>query len=148
MTFTKKVPGADPNSKLITEPPKEKEAATCCGRKVTTVECISKKTAFTVATIIGSILLVLGLLALAGYFAPAGGNAASLLQKLNTVATFVATKLGSDLFTLAMFATAIGGALTLTGVIGLYIECRRTNAVVDKERQNYEFAIKLAAKSL
>jgi len=112
--------------KLLLQKPKK--TPTCCGRKVSLCTCMSKNTFFTISIIVGTALLIVGLLALSGYFAPASGGS-SILQQLSSAANFVATNLGSDLFTLAMFTTSLGLALTLTGIGGLCIEkCGNTPA--------------------
>jgi hypothetical protein len=105
------------------EQPQAQEGV-CCGRKASLCHCISAKTLFTITTIVGAALLVLGVLAIIGYCAPASGGGSAVLQKIHFAASLVATKMGSDLFTLAMFATSFGTALTLTGVVGLCIERR------------------------
>jgi uncharacterized membrane protein YkgB len=110
---------------------------TCCGKKIVTCDSTAKKTFFIIATLIGAILLILGLLALAGYFAPsAGGGVATVLQKLNTAATFVASSLGSDLFTISILAVSIGGACALGGAVGLCVNRCQNHAKATQEFNN------------
>jgi len=116
---------------ILHSPPKK--GPTCCGRKVSRCDCLSKKIFFVIATVVGSILLILGLLALIGYCAPASGGGI-ILQKLNAAATFVAAKLGSDLFTLSLFTVAIGFGFTLSGSVGLGLEhCQNRAKVKEQE---------------
>lgn len=103
---------------------------TCLGREVSLCNCISKRTLYSITTIFGTLLLIAGVLALAGHFAPASGNGlVTFLQQVNSVATIVATKLGSDLFTLSVFTAAFGTAFTLTGGVGLFVEYHQQTAV-------------------
>lgn len=98
------------------------ESTGCCGRKFTLCNCCSTNKLFIITTVVGALFLALGLLAFGGHFAStAGGNLGTILQKINEVATFVAAKLGSDLFTIATFTTAMGAAFTALGSVGLCV---------------------------
>ena len=118
-------PSTDTRSPVL-----ERSSTQSGGREVSRCSCISQKTLFTIMTIVGSILLILGVIALAGYFAPtSGGGFADLLQKINSTGNFVATKLGSDLFTLSMFTVSFGAAFTFCGSVGLCInKCEHNDA--------------------
>ena len=102
-----------PSPVLVMQEPSRKEA-TCCGRKVTSCDSVCKEAWFSIAIVIGGTLLAMGVLGLIGYYLPA--------SSIGTMAAHVATTLGSDLLTLAIFASAIGGALVLGGGVGLAVE--------------------------
>lgn len=96
------------------------EKKTSCGRTVGLCDCISSKTVFAISTLAGVLFLAIGLLALAGYFAPAGGGSVGeILRQIQTVANCVATKLGSDLLALAIFTSVFGFVFSATGIAGL-----------------------------
>jgi hypothetical protein len=116
----------EPQTNLNPQPQPQplKKEGECCGRTASEGGCSKKEVLFTIATIVGAILLLIGLLALAGYLAPnaGGGTVGTLLRQLNEVATFVAAKAGSELFTLTVFSLAFGAGFTLTGSVGLCID--------------------------
>lgn len=98
------------------------------GRKASCCRGSSTRALLIIATVVGSVLLVLGLIALAGYFAPQGGAGgfAEFLHKVNTVTTNIATSMGSDPFLLVMFTTAFGVGFTTLGTGGLIsLKCRK-----------------------
>ena len=107
------------NNSPVNQESNEPQESTCCGRKFTRCSCINPKTLFTICLIVGSILLLAGILALAGYCAPQAAAGAG--QTLKSALTFVSTKMGTDPFLLACFTAAFGTAFTLTGAIGLGI---------------------------
>ncbi|MCH9625977.1 MAG: hypothetical protein S4CHLAM123_11630 [Chlamydiales bacterium] len=86
-------------------------SSTFCGRKVNPFSCLDSKVIFTVSGIAGSVLLLIGVLALIGSFAPAS-------TALAAITTFVAAQLGSEALTLAIFITAFGLGFTASGVVG------------------------------
>jgi uncharacterized membrane protein HdeD (DUF308 family) len=102
----------------IKEPPEKQPR--CCGRKVSLCTSTTANTLFSIALIVGAILLIAGVLGLVGHFSPPTGASAAL-QSIRNGALLVATHLSSDLFTLSMFTTAIGTAFTLTGAVSLLV---------------------------
>lgn len=79
-----------------------------------------QKTLFTVALVIGVILLLFGALALAGHFAPLEGTGA--LQQFQSALNFVAESMGTDPFLLAIFTASFGAAFTFVGTVGVIVE--------------------------
>lgn len=92
---------------------------TCCGRKVSLCHCISSRKIFAISALTGAILLTLGLLALGGSCtAPPTGPFGTFLQRINSLATWIASKLGSDVFTVSIYTASIGAGFTFAGVVG------------------------------
>lgn len=119
MSATSKIlPGMD--TELLDTFPGNSES-TFCGRQVTLCDCISTKTVYTVAAVMGIALLVMGIVGLIGYCAPttAAGTGSPIFQKLNAAVTFVSTRLGTDPLILVAFPTAFGIALSITGIVGI-----------------------------
>ena len=106
----------------IKEPPEKQPR--CCGRKVSLCTSMTTKTFFSISLVVGALLLIAGVLGLVGSSSPITGTSATL-QSIRSGAFLVATHLSSDLFTLAMFTTAIGAAFTLTGAVSLGIDPRQ-----------------------
>lgn len=97
------------------------------------VSCSSKKI-FIISTVVGGILLIFGLLALAGTCSP-GGNGAltTLLQKFKYAAEFVGTKLGVDALQLSIFLTSFGGGFFFCGFTGSALRsCQKTPSIEEK----------------
>ncbi len=94
---------------------------TFCGRKASLCNCISTETVYTVASVIGLALLIIGIVGLIGHCAPttAAGTGSPLLQKLNAAVTFVSMQIGTDPLILVSFPTAFGIALSVTGVVSI-----------------------------
>jgi hypothetical protein len=83
-------------------------------------DCISVNTVYKMAIVVGTILLVIGILALAGHHAPSPlADASPILSHLNKALDFVAKQLGTDPLVLVTFPLAIGGTLILSVLIDL-----------------------------
>lgn len=102
--------------------------ASCWGRTFSCGGCISKNAVFVIATVIGLAILILGLLALAGCFAPqTGAGMGQMLQQIKEATTYLATQLGTKAHVIAILGTSVGLAFTFSGVVGSAVEkCRRT----------------------
>ena len=116
------------------DPLLETSESTFCGREVSLFDCISIKTVYTVTTIIGIALLIIGIVGLIGHCAPttAAGTGSPIFQKLNAAVCFVSTRLGTDPLILVAFPTAFGIALSVTGCVGI-IQTHRQQVTTHNE---------------
>ena len=120
---TELIPKQDSHTTDLSKEQQKGQGPTCCGRKISLCDCITPKQLFIISGIVGGILLVLGLLALAGTFAPqTGGSVTTIVQNLKNATEIVASGLGTDAFTLSIFTASFGAAFTFSGIVGFIIQ--------------------------
>lgn len=103
------------------------ESTSCWGRSFSCGGCISKNAVFVIATVTGLAILILGLLALAGCFAPQTAGMGQMLQQIKEATIYLATQLGTKAHVIAILGTSVGLALTFSGLVGSAVEkCKRT----------------------
>lgn len=108
-----------PSSSSSGEDNHKKRVGNCCGRKVSSYLCLSQKKLFTIVAIVGTLILILGILSLTSYYAPTQANSGPLffLKRINEIGNVVASKLNSDLLTVSILTTSIGATLAISGFI-------------------------------
>lgn len=87
--------------------------------------CLTLNRILAVAAIVGGIILVLGLLALAGATVSHTGQYANFLAKIHQATLSIASKLATEPLTLAVFGVTTGGALFFGAGITLLIDYLR-----------------------
>ncbi len=91
--------------------PAREKPSSFCGRKVERCDCISSKTLYIIALVVGLVLLVAGILALVGHCLPD--------SPLGAILSRVATQTGTNPLLLVSFSLSLGAALTFAGAFGL-----------------------------